>query len=335
MRTKTKNYAVTGLLALAVGVSATACTSSGEPTTETTATSSAPRSTTSSSPAEPTTSATPSALSTPSPTVTSSPSSSASTPTASPTAESAPPAPSVDGVRVEHPYGPFIQVPLPDDDKAYDVAGPSFVSTPDLGRTFPTDVFTPEEIAFAQKTVSDFIASEGVNSVLNNAAALPPQELAALRDAWWDEHAALFAPDQQQKIEVNLSGESPVVQMEGWQKDAPTYRYLYGENEPRVRDLNIKTQQVWAGPGPSLTFVVAVAYTTDVVLDGAALPLPQMSYGNMSYTVVADGGDSWLISDYGVGVTVEMTTVPASTTTSRERTEAETFVEALNRTTPV
>ncbi len=335
MRTKTKNYALTGLLVLAVGISATACTGTGEPATKATANSSAPQDTTSSSPAGPTTSAAPSSPSTPSPSMTPSPLSSANTPTASPTAEPAPPTPSVGGVLVQHPYGPFIQVPLPEDDKAYDVAAPSFVSTPDLGRTFPTDVFTPEEIASAQKAVSDFIASEGVNSVLNNAAALPPQELAALRDAWWNEHAPLFAPDQQEKFKINLSGEWPPIQMEGWQKDAPTYRYLYGEDAPRVRDLNIKTQQVWAGPGPSLTFVVAVAYTTDVVLDGATLPLPQMSYGNMSYTVVADGGDSWLISDYGVGVTVEMTTVPASTTTSRERTEAETFVEALNRTTPV
>ncbi|WP_146065568.1 hypothetical protein [Arthrobacter pityocampae] len=206
---------------------------------------------------------------------------------------------------------------------------------PDLGRIFPTDVFTAEEIGSAQRTVSDFIASEGVNSILNNSAALPPQELAALRNAWWEEHAALFAPDQQSTIKLNLSGESPVLEMEPWQKDSPNYRYLYGENEPRVRDLNIKTQQIWAGPGQSLTFVVAVTYTADVTLDGAALPLPQMSYGNMSYTVVSDGSDGWLISDYGAGVTVDMTTIPGSTTTSTERTEAEQFIEALNRTTPV
>lgn len=331
MRMKTKTYTATGLLALTLGVSATACTSSAEPATE-------PATTSSSDPGGATASTTPSVSPTSTPTVTPSPSLPASTSTATPTPEpapsSVPPAPSVQGVRIDHPYGPFLQVPLPEDDTAYDVAGPSFVSTPDLGRIFPTDVFTPEQVASAQRTVSDFIASEGVNSVLNNSAALPPQDLAALRDTWWSEHNTLFAPDQRDTIELNLSGESPVVEMEPWQKDSPTYRYLYGENEPRVQDRTINTQQIWAGPGQNLTFVVAVVYTADVTLDGAALPFPQMSYGNMSYTVVPDGNDRWLISDYGVGVSVDMTTVPASTTSSPERTEAEQFVEALNRTTP-
>lgn len=310
-----------------MGVSATACASNAGLTSEATSTSS-------STAERPTTSTTPSTLATPTPAVTTSPSSSAATPS-TPAAEPVPPTQSLDGERVEHPYGTFVQVPLPAGDRAYDVAGPSFVSTPDLGRTFPTDVFALEQVTSAQKCVSDFIASEGVNSVLNNAAALPPQELAALRNAWWDEHAALFAPEQRPEIEINLSGESPVVQMEAWQERTPTYRYLYGENEPRVRDLNIRTQQIWAGPGPSLTFVVAVAYTADVLLDGSALPLPQVSYGNMSYTVVTDGSDGWLISDYGVGVSVDMTTVPASTTAGPERNEAETFIQALARTTPV
>lgn len=331
MRTKTRTYTATGLLALTLGISATACSSSAEAPTE-------PATTSSPGAEGPMAATTSSASPTPTRVVTPSPSPPASASTAAPTTEpappSTPPAPSEEKARIDHPYGPFLQVPLPEDNKAYDVAGPSFVSTPDLGRIFPTDVFTPEQIASAQRTVSDFIASEGVNSVLNNSAALPPQELAALRDTWWGEHKSLFAPDQREAIELNLSGESPVMEMEPWQKDSPTYRYLYGENEPRVQDRTIRTQQVWAGPGQNLTFVVAVAYTADVLLDGAAMPFPQMSYGNMSYTVVPDGNDTWLISDYGVGVSVDMTTVPASTTSSPERTEAEQFVEALTRTTP-
>lgn len=201
---------------------------------------------------------------------------------ASPVAASIPTEKPIEGKVIQSAKGPYVQARLRDDFDA-------FKYRPEIVDPAVLESYTPEEIASAQRFVVEFIASEGIDSKMNNAGQTGEE--------WFAEHKDLIAPEFQEELAGSLSGEKFFVVREDWQ--GPDFNYTYGENTTRVADLRIDPFQIFLSKSGGLAVNSNVAFDMKLDENSNNQSSRQSSTGTMGYSVRKDeASGGWLLTSF-------------------------------------
>lgn len=158
------------------------------------------------------------------------------------------------------------------------------------------DLFTPEEIESVNKTAVKFMATEAIDSILNNN----PSDVAATKK-WLAEHDALFSPsDKSDLVSTTLSNspDKPIVFRGQFRQGK--YELDYGKAATHVASRDVKVTRILAAQLPSGQTAIGVAadvnFSLNAKVDGKIVI--ESTSGTASYTYVKNPAGGWHMTGY-------------------------------------
>lgn len=185
--------------------------------------------------------------------------------------------------------GEYIQTTISPDD-------PALKYNPSIVDPGATGVYSPDEIAEAQKFAVTFIAEEGIDSTLNNN---PGDE--ATQEAWWAKNKDKFTAADQPEIYRILKSNDPNLPLvfRGQFRSTGKYDLASGPGATHVYSRTITPVSIKGGVinGQKLLGLQAkVDFALNANVNGGTVK--EATTGLVSYTMTKDDSGKWLMTGF-------------------------------------